>query len=135
MVTLLLLSDLHMAVCFQETADGEIAILHDFHLGDAFPAAGINEAPYQQLRAQTNNRLRLPGSLHVKVRLLLWLLPWLLLWLLPWLLLLLHWGGGCLTGGTCHMRFEHVHEVGQHCHIQNVAPPPLLPLSDKATTK
>jgi hypothetical protein len=36
----------------QETADGELIILHDFHLADAFPDTGPNVEPYKQLRAQ-----------------------------------------------------------------------------------
>lgn len=36
----------------QETADGELIILHDFHLADAFPDTGPNIEPYKQLRAQ-----------------------------------------------------------------------------------
>lgn len=39
----------------QETADGEIVVLHDFHLADAFPDRGPNTAPYRRLHAQLSS--------------------------------------------------------------------------------
>ncbi|KAF8067208.1 hypothetical protein HT031_002255 [Scenedesmus sp. PABB004] len=58
--------DLHyVEVDIQETADGELVVLHDFALGRAFPPAGPNLAVYDQLRAEG---LRQPGTAaHVAV--------------------------------------------------------------------
>lgn len=42
-------------------------ILHDFHLGDAFPDSGPNVPPYQQLRQQMGLSQEAAAALHVKV--------------------------------------------------------------------
>jgi hypothetical protein len=51
----------------QETADGELIILHDFHLGDAFPNTGPNLEPYSLLRTQLYLNQDAAAALHVKV--------------------------------------------------------------------
>lgn len=60
---LLLLLLLHL--CLQETADGELVVLHDFDLLRAFPNTGPNIAAYQQL-AQHGIKPP-PTSVQVKV--------------------------------------------------------------------
>lgn len=54
----------------QETADGELIVLHDFHLGDAFPNAGPNTQPYRQLQQQLGLKQDRVMHLLVKVCLL-----------------------------------------------------------------
>jgi glycerophosphoryl diester phosphodiesterase len=51
----------------QETADGELVILHDFHLGDAFPNKGPNVEPYEQLCQQLGLTQDAVMPRHVKV--------------------------------------------------------------------
>ncbi len=42
----------YVEIDVQETADGELVVMHDMHLRRAFPHRGPNVAAFEQLRAQ-----------------------------------------------------------------------------------